>query len=66
MTQERAYEIERLVIYQHIDHIMCALEDCENSNVVFNVGRRLGMMQYDLKKALEEEIEKGKKINKEF
>lgn len=61
MTEERAYEIERLVIYKHIDNIMHELEKCEDSNVVFNVGRSIGMMQFDLKKALKEEIEEDNK-----
>lgn len=56
MKRERAKEIEMIVIYKHIDHIMNNLEECENTNVIFNVGRRLGMMQIDLQKELEKEI----------
>lgn len=56
MTSERANEIERKVIYKHIDNIMMDLEKCEDSNIVFNIGRRIGFMQYDLKRELEKEI----------
>lgn len=61
MTQERANDIERIVIYKHIDNIMRDLEDCDNSNVVFNVGRRLGMLQYDLQQELKKELKEQNK-----
>ena len=56
MTQKRADEIERMVIYKHIESIMRELGDCENSHVVFNVGRVIGKMQYDLQRELKKEV----------
>lgn len=61
MTADRIYEIERNVIYKHIDYIMRELEECNNNHVVFKVGRRLGMMQSDLRKELDKEIEEQNK-----
>ena len=57
MTVERAREIERKVFYKHFENIMRDLEECEDTNVIFNVGRHMGMMQDALNDELEKEVE---------
>ena len=59
MTNERAMEIERLVIYKYIEDIMITLEDCKDTHVIFNVGRILGKMQDTLTDELSKEIERS-------
>lgn len=59
MTDKRAMEIERLVIYKYIEDIMIALEDCEDTHVIFNVGRILGKMQDTLNDELSKEVERS-------
>ena len=57
MTQQRADETERMVFYRYIERIMRELEECENSHVVFNIGRHLGMMQRDFQNELLTELD---------
>ena len=52
MTVERSREIERKVFYKHLENIMRDLEECEDTHVIFNVGRHMGMMQDALNKEL--------------
>ena len=57
MTIERAREIERMVFYKYLDNIMRDLEECEDTHVIFNVGRHMGMMQDALNDELDKEVE---------
>ena len=57
MTIERAREIERKVFYKHFENIMRDLEECEDTNIIFNVGRHMGMMQDALNDELDKEVE---------
>lgn len=54
MTQERANEIVRKVIYANLN-IMPSMED---SDAAFHVGRMLGQMQRQLEIELSLEVEK--------
>lgn len=57
MTKTRADEIVRLTFYRHIDNLVGALtRNCDNSEVAFDVGRYVAMMQKDLEAELEKEI----------
>ena len=59
MTKTRADEIVRLTFYKHIDNLVGALtRNCDNSEVAFDVGRYVAMMQKDLEAELEKEIVK--------
>lgn len=59
MTKTRADEIVRLTFYRHIDNLVGALtRNCDNSEVAFDVGRYVAMMQKDLEAELEKEIVK--------
>ena len=53
MTNERAREIERKVFYKYLENIMRDLD----TDVIFNVGRHMGMMQDALNDELEKEVE---------
>ena len=66
MTIERAREIERKVFYKHFENIMRDLEECEDTNIIFNVGRHMGMMQDALNDELEKEVELPGFDNAEF
>lgn len=58
MNRVRAEQIIRLTFYKHIDNLSAALSrNCDNSEVAFDVGRCVGMMQSTLENELEEEIE---------
>ena len=58
MNRARAEQIIRLTFYKHIDNLSAALSsNCDNSEVAFDVGRYVGMMQSTLENELEEEIE---------
>lgn len=58
MNRVRAEQIIRLTFYKHIDNLSAALSrNCDNSEVTFDVGRYVGMMQSTLENELEEEIE---------
>jgi len=57
MTIKRAREIERMVFYKYLDIIMRDLEECEDTHVIFNVGRHMGMMQDALNDELDKEVE---------
>lgn len=57
MTTERANEIEKSVFYRHLSNLKQDLEACEDSHVVFDVGRRIGIMQKDLRDELKKEIQ---------
>ena len=59
MTKKRADEIVRFTFYRHIDNLVGALtRNCDNSEVAFDVGRYVAMMQKDLEAELEKEIVK--------
>lgn len=60
MTEARASEIERKVFYRHMEALKCELERCDDSHLVFNVGRRIGLMQKDLRQELNVEVTKEK------
>ena len=66
MTVERAREIERKVFYKHFENIMRDLEECEDTNIIFNVGRHMGMMQDSLNDELDKEVELPGFGNAEF
>jgi len=57
MTKQRMYEIERMVFYRHIESIMRILESCEDSHVIFQIGREMGYLHNDLIEELNKEIE---------
>ena len=58
MNRAREEQIIRLTFYKHIDNLSAALSrNCDNSEVAFDVGRYVGMMQSTLENELEEEIE---------
>ena len=58
MNRARAEQIIRLTFYKNIDNLSEALSsNCDNSEVAFDVGRYVGMMQSTLENELEEEIE---------
>ena len=57
MTVERAREIERKAFYKHFENIMRDLEECKDTDVIFNVGRHMGMMQDALNEELKKEVE---------
>lgn len=58
MNKARAEQIVRLTFYKHIDNLAGTLSrKCDNSEVAFEVGRYVGMMQRTLENELEEEIE---------
>lgn len=57
MKQARADEIVRCTFYRHIDNLASALSsNCDNSEVAFDVGRYVGMMQKDLENELAKEV----------
>ena len=59
MTKERADEIVRFTFYKYIDDLVGALtRNCDNSEVAFDVGRYVAMMQKTLETELEKEIVK--------
>lgn len=55
MTQERAYEIVRKVIYANLN----VMPKMENSEDAFHVGRMVGQMQRQLEIELSQEIDKA-------
>ena len=58
MNRARAEQIIRLTFYKNTDNLSAALSrNCDNSEVAFDVGRYVGMMQSTLENELEEEIE---------
>ena len=58
MNRARAEQIIRLTFYKNIDNLSAALSrNCDNSEVAFDVGRYVGMMQSTLENELKEEIE---------
>ena len=60
MTRERADEIVRLTFYKHIDNLVAALtRNCDDSEVAFDVGRYVGMMQKNLETELAKEIKES-------
>lgn len=56
MNKERVSEIERKVIYKHLDNLEHDLEGCADSKIAFHVGRTIGMMQRDLVEELNKEV----------
>lgn len=61
MNKVRADEIVRLTFYKHIDNLSAALSrNCDNSEVAFDVGRYVGMMQKELENELGKEVEVSK------
>ena len=61
MTQLRADEIVRAVIYAHLRY----LPEVTNSDEAFHVGRAVGMMQKQLEIELAKEIEPEESEDKE-
>lgn len=60
MDRARVEEIVRLTFYRHIDNLVSALtRNCDNSEVAFDVGRYVGMMQKDLEAELSKDIEEN-------
>lgn len=60
MTQARADEIVRFTFYKYIDETANMIaEKCDNSEVAFEVGRYMGLMQKELENELSKEV-KGK------
>lgn len=57
MTRARMYEIERMVFYRHIESIMKILEPCEDTHIVFQMGREMGYLHNDLIEELNKEVE---------
>lgn len=57
MTKQRKDEIERKVFYRHIESIMKILEPCEDTHVVFQMGREIGYLHNDLMEELNKEVE---------
>ena len=58
MNKARADEIVRLTFYKYIENLSASLSrNCDNSEVAFDVGRYVGMMQKILENELEKEIE---------
>lgn len=62
MTQERANEIERKVIYAELNYMPY---DTIDNVSAFHVGRMLGIMQKTLHDELEKEISKEISVNTE-
>ena len=57
MKKTRADEIERLIFYRYIDNLIASLtRSCDNSEVSFDFGRYVAMMQKDLELELAKEI----------
>ena len=60
MKKTRSDEIERLTFYRYIDNLIASLtRSCDNSEVAFDVGRYVGMMQKDLELELAKEIKEN-------
>ena len=60
MKKTRADEIERLTFYRYIDNLIDSLtSSCDNSEVAFDVGRYVAMMQKDLELGLAKEIKEN-------
>lgn len=58
MNKLRANEIVRVVFYKHVELIEGYLEtECKDAKVAFGVGRYIGLMQRDLERELEKEVE---------
>lgn len=57
MNKARSEEIIRKTFYSNIGNLAGALSrDCDNSEVAFDVGRYVGMMQKNLEHELEKEV----------
>lgn len=65
MTEQRKYEIERMVFYRHIESIMRTLERCEDTNIVFQIGMEMGNLHRSLSEELSKEIEPQESEGKE-
>lgn len=61
MTQERANEIVRKVIYARLN----VMPKMENSEDAFHVGRMIGQMQRQLEIELSQEVDKSESEDKE-
>lgn len=60
MTGSRANEIVRLVFYRHIDNMKEMLSrSCDSSEVAYEIGRYVGMMQKDLETELKKEVKES-------
>lgn len=57
MTVQRVDEIERKVIYMSLQYLEDISGRCDDSKVVFHVGRIFGQMQLKLRNELEKEID---------
>ena len=60
MTPARAEEIIRLTFYKYIDKTAGMIaRKCDNSEVAFEVGRYMGLMQKELENELAKEVKGG-------
>lgn len=59
MTGARANEIVRMVFYKHLCNLESTFssKNSDSSEIAFNVGRYVGMMQKDLENELAKEID---------
>ena len=57
MTRERAYEIESIVIYKHLEKFRgCLASESDNCELDFDLGRIVEKMNCDLWRELKKEI----------
>ena len=56
MTEDRKSEIERKVLYTHIDSIMEILEECEDTHIQFLLGVEIGKLCASLIEELNKEV----------
>ena len=60
MKKTRSDEIERLIFYRYIDNLIDSLtSSCDNSEVAFDFGRYVAMMQKDIELELAKEIKEN-------
>jgi len=50
MTNQEKKELDMAIFYGHFQMIESALEDCDNVEVAFYIGRAVGMMQETLRR----------------
>lgn len=64
MTGQRKDEIERKVFYRHIESIMRTLEQCEDTNIVFQMGMEMGYLHRSLSEELSKEVDPQERSDK--
>ena len=57
MTKQRKDEIERKVFYRHLESMMLTLEQCEDTHIIFQIGREMGYLHRSLVEELNKEVE---------